>query len=64
MRTLITLITALFFIACNNNPKEVQSEYPKQVGNRLYMTDSTFHIMDGKDTLTKLLHEKTLDIVE
>ncbi|WP_156332329.1 hypothetical protein [Apibacter mensalis] len=48
------IISLLFTVACNGKEK-----YPKQVGNKLYVTDSTFHYMDGNDTITKLLDERT-----
>ncbi len=63
MRVLTTII-ALFFLSCNNGQKESKGEYPKRLGDRLYTTDSTFHLMDGADTLTKLLNERTLKIAE
>lgn len=61
-RYLFLLPIAALFVACNNQKQDKIDEYPKRIDDRLYTTDSTFHIMDGADTLTKLLHERTLGI--
>lgn len=62
MRILAITIIALFFLACNNTNKEKRADYPKRINDRLYITDSTFHFMDGNDTLTVLLDATTQEI--
>lgn len=59
MRLTLFIISLMFTIACNS-----KEEYPKRVGNKLYVTDSTFHYMDGNDTITKLLDERTGKLAE
>lgn len=64
MRIITISISFLLFLACNNSKKELQQEFPKRIDDRLYTTDSTFHFMDGNDTITKLLHKNTLELVK
>lgn len=59
---IITISIFLLFLACNNSKKELKQEYPKRIGDRLYINDSTFHFMDGSDTLTVLLDVNTQEI--
>ena len=61
MQKLITVYLAvILFESCS----ESEVKYPKRDVNRLYTTDTTFYIMDGKDTLSKLLNERTLELAE
>lgn len=61
MKNLKIITFCLILVGCTESPNNT---FPEQDGDRLYTTDSTFYIMSGDDTLSKLLNEKTLQIAE